>query len=223
MSKHIPILFSTEMVQAILEGRKTQTRRVVKPQLLIGTKWWEVYDGELNYRIVDESAIRTLTKCPYGQPGDVLWVREGYTWVLLDHAHDLLEGARDHTQWVYKASMHPDWMEYAKEKYGYKWTPGIHMPKSACRIFLKVISVQVERLQDISEQDAIAEGIQQFTKDGKIYKYGIDGWDWSLMPRKAKDAVSMLWAIINGQESWDYNPWVWVVEFERCEKPDNFI
>ncbi len=226
MSKHIPILFSTPMVQAILEGRKTQTRRILK------VKGCKPFTPDNSWSIED---IMRWNKDyhPYGQPGDVLWVRESffaYGYWFRENENSRFE-FRDLTldpvlgvgSYQYMDSI-PSIVHIGKNPGAIGWhkRPSIFMPKAACRIFLKVISVRVEILHDISEQDSMAEGIQQFTKDGQLFKYGIDGWDWSLMAKTAKDAVSTLWAIINGQESWDSNPWVWVDEFERCDKPENF-
>lgn len=146
---------------------------------------------------------------PYGQPGDILWVRETTCHVMLEHAHDLLEGAKDKTQFVYKCNVHSDWMEYAKEKYGYKWTPSIFMPKAACRIFLKVVSVRVEWLQFISEADAQAEGTPFIKGVGEDI-----GRPWAM-------SFAALWQKING--NWDDAPRVWVIEFETVERPEGFV
>jgi hypothetical protein len=206
--KFRPILFSTEMVQARLQGRKTQTRRTKGLEKL--NEYPPSYqmnafiDGIQH--VTDLDTLDDLEiKCPYGKVGDVLWVKETHLWVLLDDAPDLLVGSRDRTQWVYKASIHEDWIQYAKEKYGYKWKPSIYMPKEAARIFLKITNIRVERLQDISEDDAIAEGCIQYEAET----------DWMT----AKYGFELLWESINGLGSWDKNPWVWVVEFEQTEKP----
>lgn len=206
--KQRPILFSTEMVRAILAGRKTQTRRVVQPQ--------PDEDGLARHLVnrAWEDTSGNQYKCPYGKPGDVLWVRETCLWVMLDDAHDLLEGSRDRNQWVYKTDVGEDWIEYAKEKYGYKWKPSIRMPKDAARIWLRITNVRVERLQDITEQDAIAEGIQRTDAVNEWYfKAGVYNTDSQLI------AFERLWQSINGSGSWNANTWVWVVEFERIEKP----
>lgn len=214
MSKHIPILFSTPMVQAILEGRKTQTRRVVKPQLN--------QHLHLNRDYVAEYWEGELVKCPYGQPGDVLWVRE--TWCLTQPYHP------DAYYFGYKQGDHSE--NEAPEKYDFStpdvWKPGIHMPKAACRIFLKVISVRVERLQDISEQDAIAEGIERSYSVNR--SPGIEYKNYFPLNKggegfaTASWSFESLWQTIHAGKpsSWENNPWVWVVEFERCQKPDGW-
>lgn len=213
--KQIPILFSTEMVQAILAGRKTQTRRVIKNQPESDTEKYgaaTTKDGTQEWIIGNPGSTTVdVIKCPYGQVGDVLWVRESCLWVMSDHAPDLLEGSRDRTQWVYKASVHEDFMKYAKEQYGYKWKPSIHMPKYAARIWLRIKDVRVERLQDISGQDAISEGI---VLTGIRLSSLMESWG------AAKKLFKKLWQSINGEKSWDANPWVWVIEFERIDNPN---
>jgi hypothetical protein len=214
-----PILFSTPMVQAILEGRKTQTRRTKGLEFINESysiwRYRDVNSDGLHLMSSNHGAFNGI-KCPYGQRGDVLWVRETFLWVLLDHAHDLLEGSRERNQYVYKASIHSDWMEYAKEKYGYKWKPSIHMPKEACRIFLRITNVRVEQLHIISRQDAIAEGIERIPS--------VHWWKNYLekpLPGTSNPFFSFktLWQSINGEQSWNDNPWVWVIEFERVANP----
>jgi len=194
-----PMLFSTEMVQAILEGRKTQTRRVVKSQPRNCTE----------ERFYNEEQPTYL--CPYGQAGDVIWVRE--TW---SHTSQLnLNPEDDNYGFVYKADGQ-DWEDFD----GWNWKPSIHMPFAAARIFLRVKSVRVERLQDISERDAIAEGIERnpiANGDGEtVYKSYITGV-YTCYPYVS---FRTLWQSINGPESWVANPWVWVVEFERITKEE---
>jgi len=193
--KERPILFSGPMVRAILGGRKTQTRRVVKPQPINLTG--PDFDGP-----VDRSFA-----CPYGQPGDRLWVRETHLSVSRDHAHDLLEGNKVGSQLVYKTSFHDDWIKYAKEKYGYKWKPSIHMPFEACRLFLQITNIRIERLQDIGDADAANEGC--------IYGRGA-----SVDPAVGNNIFINLWQSVYGEESWNANPWVWVIEFKQITKEE---
>lgn len=204
--KQKPILFSTAMVQAILEGRKTQTRRVVKHQVS-----WEssclpkgslagfaVYDKRgAQYWLDGEDQPATLADgfCPYGNPGDVLWVRESWF-------NDADKG--EAPIYVYKATFR-DFPRGSS-----KWKPSIHMPYSACRLFLRITDIRVERLQDISEEDCLKEGIESVKVSEAAYHSGTYG-EW----------FRELWQSINGPESWEANPWVWVVSFERTEKPTN--
>lgn len=201
MTKQRPILFSTDMVQAILSGTKTQTRRIVKPQknenLVLSRDFQAEYDnGE-------------LVKCPYGKPGDVLWVRE--TWCLTTPY-----GPEDY-YFGYKAGNYAPYIK-APEKYDYAtpdvWKPSIHMPKAACRIFLRIKHVRVEQLNKVSKNDAIAEGIKwQFSalfKERRYFDYEDKESEW----RDPVSSFHSLWESINGSGSWKDNPWVWVVEFE---------
>jgi hypothetical protein len=206
--KSKPILFSTPMVQAILEGRKTQTRRIVKKQFLNGD------EPKFSTRNSESTGV-----CPFGKIGDVLWVKETSCFVLLEHAHILLEGARDKNQMMFKASVHEDWMKFAKEKFNYKWKPSLFMSKDEARIWLKITNIRVQRLQDIDSGDAISEGIEFWWSDlfaeyrYKDYANVKDDW------RSAVSSFKSLWSSINGINSWDDDPWVWVIEFERIEKP----
>jgi len=168
--KERPILFSTAMVQAILDGRKTMTRRAVKCKL------HECFNGFAN-------TPKEVFNCPYGQPGDILWVREKFT--------------PDRGGYFYAADNHLTQI--------LNWKPSIHMPKAAARIWLQVEAVRVERLQDITEADAEGEGAKtvfcQYVNDTQGYHSYVEGF------RK-------IWQSINGPESWEQNPWVWVVSFK---------
>lgn len=216
MSRVLPILFNMKMVRAILDCRKSCTRRIIKPQ---PQGYFEVSEEPLY--IYDTDGKQGKITPPY-QPGDILYVRETFI------------QAAAHIFW-YKADDKP-WM--SKDLL---WKPSIHMPKEAARIWLKVTDVRVERLQEITEAQAQAEGIRGYSKDGNLYKYAVtdDWWIdfhnkhrksffggtwWQDMPRTAKDAFSYLWnSTIKKSDltcyGWNANPWVWVVEFERCEKP----
>lgn len=191
MKKEIPILFSTPMVQAILEGRKTMTRRIVK--------WTK--EGEwscFNENPDDDDIILPIENCPYGKSGDVLWVRE----TVCEHG---FEG-----NYLYRA----DGVTLPTDSD--KWTPSIHMPKDACRIWLEVIEVKAERLQDITEEDAISEGVLEY-EDGTYKNYFTqrhlresDG----VVCMLAKGSFQSLWCSISGLDNWNINPWVWVVSFK---------
>lgn len=195
MIKERPILFSGAMVRAILDGRKTVTRRVVKPARL------ELLDaaaqaGEcmpLGSDRQDWGYIADL--CPYGKPGDQLWVRETC----------FINGPGKGSEVIYKSDPLPNW---EGEETDIRWRPSIHMPRWASRIQLEITSVRVERLQDISEQQAMAEGV-----DGKESE-SAKSQGWCMKPIAA---FRFLWRSINGPESWQANPWVWVVEFHRID------
>lgn len=174
--KERPILFNGEMVRAILEGRKTQTRRVVKDCYLMGGP--------------PEDYL--LSRCPFGQPGDRLWVRETF----FSFRHARVFSTASHI--VYRADYSGQQAEDdATECHG--WKPSIHMPRWASRISLEITDVRVERLDDISNADCFAEGLPSDTTKGN------------------RTWFSDLWEEINGKGSWAANPWVWVIEFRKLE------
>jgi hypothetical protein len=198
--KQTPILFSTPMVQAILERRKKQTRRTkgleeinLFPDLYNVVKRGLGADDYVSF----VNSLRELVKVkfPYGQIGDVLWVRESYCPNYFD---DKTHG--------YKSDWNKVAAEYVPEP---KWKPSIHMPKSACRIWLKITNVRVERLKDISEEDAMSEGVEILIVPA--WKNYIDSFGYC---ESAYESFKTLWQYINGEESWNDNPWVWVIEFE---------
>ena len=176
--KERPIIFSGPMILAILNGLKTQTRRVVKPQPTDGRLW----PDEGSHRIwgEDNRSLVPCGWCPYGQPGDRLWVRE--TW-------GPCEGG-----FCYRASEGPN----VKPDDG-KWHPSIHMFREASRLTLEIVEIRVERLQEITDKDAKAEG----TCGVACTQWGMPNFQW-------------LWESINGKTyPWHSNPWVWVVEFKK--------
>ena len=185
-----PILFSAEMVRAILHGRKTQTRRVVK---LTADGHVQAPSKHLRWYPTDPGAIQA---CRYGQAGDLLWVRE--TWAR--HASGVDYAA--------------DFAAVSRPQAG-PWRPSIHMPRWASRITLRTTDIRVERLQDISEDDARAEGAMWH--DGGTYWHS--GWshDYSDVHADAYSSFARLWNKINGPGAWDANPWVWAISFERVK------
>lgn len=187
-----PILFSTPMVQALLAGRKTQTRRIVKEKQIAFVKC-DITGEKLWFD--DSKKGQERIKCPYGKPGDLLWVRE--TWAI---------EKRKEKRIVYKARMNDFPIQDDR------WRPSIHMPKAAARIWLLISEVRVERLQDITEADAKAEGI--FPVDTMLgtewFDYDGDGITYI----KPVSSFMTLWASINGWGSVAQNPYVWVVSFE---------
>lgn len=245
--KERPILFNGEMVRAILDGRKTQTRRVVKNVMDSDDLTGARAEVRANYHFLrlpngDEYGP---VKCPYGLPGDSLWVRE--TWA----SHLLLDGerpsefteAQQECQLWFRAE--PKIHEHGQGR----WRPSIFMPRWASRITLKVTDVRVERVQDISEEDARAEGVAPLFDHKAIHEpryraeldldpmpfcnylwHGhigrsitakqSDAWDYQYSSYKsARDSFSSLWDSINAKRGygWDTNPWCWVVEFERVQ------
>lgn len=198
--KSRPILFSGAMVRAILDGSKTQTRRVVK---LTDSGRVKAAGSARNWHLDDPNAVLA---CPYGQPGDRLWIRE--TWAQ-SSGDNRDEKSGEGNRAVYRA----DWIGPSLDGL---WKPSIHMPRWASRITLEIFSVRVEQLQEISDEDSVAEGIKAF-HIGDQNAYGLNPDDRDTMHATGKDAYRALWESINGPGSWTANPSVWVVEFRRLE------
>lgn len=242
--KERPILFSAPMVRALLDGSKTQTRRVVKwhglePGLNLQFSGLSVERSGSNWVLSsptrDSYAYRSVPMpCPYGQSGDRLYVRETFGEVYDFCDHPEMPGCpteRWHLGWKYRADGEVDRNDIEGAFTG--WKPSIHMPRAASRIDLQITGVRVERLQDISEADADAEGCERLDSERDVH-------DWKLCPQcggtglytsfgpnlgacpdtdcqKCDTYVKRyrhLWEAINGPGSWDANPWVWVVEFK---------
>lgn len=221
--KERPILFSGPMVRAILEGRKTVTRRVVKPQPdFLGS----MVDPNTPFKTLDAGLHARIT-CPYGEPGDRLWVRETWTDVNMcgapalayradEDIRDLMEepgflddrGAFNYDDPRVKPYPFACW--YAELDQA-RWRPSIHMPRWASRILLEITAVRVERLQDISEEQALAEGVHGEPCDHARQACS----DIGCWGDTAKGAFGFLWEQLNGAGAWQANPWVWVVEFKR--------
>lgn len=198
--KERPILFSAPMVRALLDGSKTQTRRAMKTQLVYGDVCglfpaWYLPTGPESGILYPNGKERILSMCPYGQPGDRLWVRETYADIgcRLTYRADADDGAHCQVK---------------------KWTPAIHMFRADSRILLEIVSVRVERLNDVSEADARAEGVKRDRAGGHF----IDGTDAryaAAVGAPASEAFAALWNGINGAGSWEANPWCWCITFRR--------
>jgi hypothetical protein len=213
--KERPIIFSAESVRAILSGAKTQTRRVFKPTPpddwcpIVGpyhprmvAKDGEEYPGDEVFGAADNDFGRA---CRYGAPGEYLWVKEAWATLPLNKRFYRADG-----------EMHGDW----------KWRPSLFMPRLASRLTLEIVAVRVERLNDITEADAKAEGIRveylppdpdNFHPPGSYgYVPGLDPEE--TIQHTRREAYAVLWDHINGKtHTWSSNPWVWVVEFKRIE------
>lgn len=213
-----PILFNTEMVQAILDGRKTVTRRIVKPQPSKKASWLDKCAGVYTF------SDATFPHEPYSS-GDILYVRETFGWLS------------EENKYVYKAS---DFECVAID--GFKWSPSLHMPREAARIFLRVTGVRVERLQEITEEQSVKEGVPADWPMDKVYcpickGEGLIG---AVHPvslgfmevecphcEKGTSRFQNLWnSTIKPADlplyGWDASPWVWVIEFERISKEDAY-
>ncbi|WP_226051518.1 hypothetical protein [Dickeya chrysanthemi] len=245
--KETGLIFNAEMVRAIIDGRKTQTRRVIKPQPF--DRSWSRHDHQIEIvsgRSEEGDEIDGLiaytkssggtwsAKCPFGQTGDRLWVRETFSCIGNEDGHpvnangDLCE--RENAQRIYKASaiQKPNnyglWTSPDGFDFEGSWTPSIHMPRWASRITLEITGVRVERLNDISPEDAESEGLERtnFTGFGDepgmpcfpepdVYR-GTKEHGWTECP---SEAFQHLWKSLYGEESWQKNPWCWVIEFKR--------
>lgn len=192
--KERPIHFSAPMIRAILDGRKTQARRIVKQKHLpfLENILGNFLDGKWNQRPL-----------PYGKTGDRLWVRETFK------QHGMAISYKADGTWItdfqHASSINPH--------ENITWKPSIHMPRSASRILLEITGVRVERLQDISEEDAIAEGVTP----QMLFNFGYSAEDHieTFNAVQSRKTYRLLWESINGTGSWDFNPLVWVVEFMR--------
>ncbi|WP_413466858.1 hypothetical protein [Pantoea agglomerans] len=219
-----PIIFNADMVRAVLDGRKTQTRRIIQSPAKNmqasghkvieyrepGDKWY----GEHVFSMRNQSGTwcdytkeQFLAKCPFGAVGDRLWVRETF------RVHSR---ATDVATLVYKASEQQSWTQQThrvpiekcnKPAVVDTWTPSIHMPRWASRITLEITCVRVERLNSMTEKDALAEGCLGGHDS-------IPGYQYSATPHEHFHHV---WQSIYGADSWQANPWVWVIEFKRVE------
>lgn len=222
-----PILFNTQMVQAILDKRKTVTRRFVSKEIVdrlaIACDWMII-------AYIDQATgdfIEPLKLCKY-QKGDILWVRETWQYAFrLDDSDMPIEG----TERYYYAAGPDDcipsfthWLDpnTGDHKDRMPWKPSIHMPKQAARIFLKVTNVRIKRLHSMAINDFLNEGIEiretSFNDPENAFMKArnqfIELWDSTLPPNKDKFKSSV--------GAWSNNPWVWVIEFEPCEKPEGW-
>lgn len=211
--KERPILFNSEMVRATLDDRKSHTRRVVKKYPAGCIDRVMAKDGSCDIKFIRVHTFGNLhaglsvtkwIKCPYGKPGDHLWVRE--TFSFYDSAN---------TEVQYRAD-YPNWRPGG-------WKPSIHMPRWASRITLEIVNVRVERVQDITEEDALAEGIEQTDWAYSCEPYRNYNHPKMMTGRNCSTPImsfSTLWDSINKKRGfgWQINPWVWVVEFKRIKE-----
>ncbi|WP_312423606.1 hypothetical protein [Kosakonia cowanii] len=223
--KERPMIFNAEMVRAILDGRKTQTRRIMKVQpenVDLGLR--RITDssvakevGMYFWCLADACGVKhrsNLFSCPFGEVGDRIWVREAWARYNIDQdSHDI----------AYRATTPEDWPEEGR------WRPSIHMPRWASRIMLEITGVRVERLNNTSHEDAEREGIHTEVWDQMVVAKNYaaeDGffqfWSESMphyveMNELYRSSFQSLWQSIYGAENWQANPWVWVIEFKRIE------
>jgi len=219
-----PIIFSTPMVQAILNGNKTMTRRIVKPQPAMDTEISYMpnepipWQGEWNpWKWDTEEGESVSKRCPYGNIGDRLWVRETVFPVVIEDYDG--HGNEKHTFWYKADNIDEDLKNNYEDS---RWIPSIYMPKVACRIFLEITKIKVQRVQDISEEDAIHEGVECMNgvfngKPGFWYRNYHSKNEPPVRISTAIGSFQSLWEMINGEESWNTNPFVWAIEYRRIE------
>jgi len=220
-----PILFSGPMVRAILDGRKTQTRRVVKPQPPTG---FRQINQELGTATFSDGFFARTHECPFGKPGDRLWVREGH-WLYGQWVKNGFNNSGGQ-RWTFQqigdrvAYTRPglDEIAYYGGGQGFSWRPSIHMPRWASRITLEITDVRVERLQEISPNDAVAEGVEpDCDHPSMTLEYGCTDCMNTGYASNPRDEFAGLWDSINGQRpgcSWADNPWTWAITFKRVQE-----
>lgn len=222
--KERPILFNDAMVRAILDGRKTQTRRVIKPQPVApyDDAYFDKYNKgpQWNWWTKDnKQCLGQIIRCPYGKPGDHLWVREAWSpdatqmypypkcWYRATDGDFIDTGAMIHDSDCEKDGENSDCLACWEWEHGkFKWRPSIHMPRWASRIILEITDVRVERLNEISAKDVLSEGIPDAKEDFKIG--GPDIY--------SRHCFKKVWTSQYGALAWESNPWVWVIEFKRA-------
>ncbi|HCO6890868.1 TPA: hypothetical protein OBS79_000652 [Escherichia coli] len=236
------MIFNDGMVRAILDGRKIQTRRIMKVQPVLNGNFFEVFGAAWSKGMTSVPAVpghSLSTSCPFGVIGDRIWVRE--TWGVV--SHELNEDGRIQPWNPDRPATAIHEMPFGKGYYsghaiyaadgeftwgdddGYEdgrscWKPSIHMPRAASRILLEITDVRVERLNSISEADAAREGLMKLPVTGR---YCINQGDqyFGGASHDAREVFSWLWKSIYGDDSWQANPWVWVIKFKRIEGDDH--
>ena len=230
-----PILMSAPMVRAILDGRKTVTRRIVKPQPELNPDYkpsrLDRYTHHPEYHWPSRQArsmvsLSEMTACcPYCSPGDRLWVREAFN--LFDPDRDPIAPSRFGKRAPYDGCINDEpirWtacyradgeLEHPTDGAA-RWKPGIHMPRWASRLTLEVTGIRVERLHDITEEDAKAEGVTPYVPGhGAATDDELNAEPGLRSPRMYRFGFEQVWCDINGADSWQANPWIWVVSFRR--------
>lgn len=229
-----PIVFSGPMVRALLEGRKTQTRRVVKPQpsaghVYVGRVLCSTHradEGKWTWAVEQAAILRDAhrVRCPYGQPGDLLWVRETFQPLFADGWEEGRnpDGSGDRVNYKTGEGYAPHYVadcgriEFVTPDGDLvtRCTPPIHMPRWASRLTLRITDVRVERLNDISEADARDEGVDEPANEPAAAASLMSAFGDTLRFQPYASAYAQLWEQINGLGSWDANPWVWALTFD---------
>jgi len=219
MKKERPILFKTEMVRAILSGQKTMTRRVMKPQPELNQfNHWE-YKGivkSVSPELWGNIGPLGNPDCPYGKVGDLLYVKE--TYVNHNRSKFLYNSLTYQSGTIFKKYKADGKLNYENDEL-IKWKPSLFMKKEYARIWLEITDIRIEKLNDISESDAVSEGVQP--NHGGFELYGQKIVDMKNYCDNAKDSFKSLWTSIYDKDedkSWEANPYVWVIEFKKIER-----
>lgn len=232
------MIFNSEMVRAILDGRKKQTRRIMKvqPKPCNHANWpdyspdpqWKSYPGGwccavcANGTTIDHRHHTKGITCPYGTVGDRIWVRETFQGPLFDYEQmeSYIEDSSkfqkpEFCQYAADGKPAPEYYD-ADDNLRHGWRPSIHMPRWASRILLEITNIGIQRIHSISQNDAAREGLMRLPVTGR---YCINQGDqyFGGASHDAREVFSWLWKSIYGEESWNANPWVWVIEFKRVE------
>jgi hypothetical protein len=224
-----PILMSTPMVEGTFAGRKWETRRIIDPQPIKNQEGYYYWHKQTRAKHVTWNRMtpglfkmNAPSECPYGQPGDILWVRETWCKVPFESGPE-------------KGKIHYEFKSEADiagmgNPFGEKWKPSIHLPKAAARLWLEITKVRVERLQEITEADAIAEGVEPIncfnidTHQNEIryrdYSRPTIDHPRARLFHSAIASYRTLWEKINGVASWHDNPWVWVIAYKKIDRPE---
>jgi hypothetical protein len=230
--KERPILFNGEMIRALLDGRKTETRRIIKPQPTGASHWWQsfalVADRDVGFYPDNYEAEPARLSCPLGVTGDLLWVRETFVLENTDDVPDGVPHKIEPGEWGTEVYPHyratepephivPPGLEDPYDDRT-RWTPSIFMPRWASRIMLEITSVRVERLQEIDQAGARAEGTEPVMCDtGGFEPWGApcpDEPNWAYGFRQSWDALYAKRGL-----GWDENPWIWAIAFQRLSSP----
>lgn len=217
----IPLLFSTEMVQANMEDRKTMTRRTrgLKEVNENPDKYnCEFFNEYGSMEVWKDGKVKAVIKSPYGKPGDLLWVREAWNCDRIDSVtgSEFYIPTGINCCFVYKAENPTGKNKSVPKDWKMKWKPSIHMPKAAARLWLMVEEIRVERVQDISEADSVAEGVLR--ESSLAFNQYLNYENFIFQIDTAKESFQSLWISINGPQSWNQNPWVWVVKYRILSK-----
>lgn len=209
------ICFIEPLFHRVVKGEKTQTRRVINPEPIIKNDWFiDEIEGwkqapfavVLKLRNREQYEIMQFLNPKY-KVGEIVYLKEPYAYApVLQESKPFYPELSDY---LYK---------YSSSDINIQWKNKLFMPESAARYFIEITAVRAERLQDISDEDCMKEGIESFTKDNQLYKFGLDGWDWSEMPRTPREAYAALIDKISGKGTWEKNPFVWVYDFRLIQK-----